>query len=71
VPVLIASDIRWRTNIFANCGTLGDVADVLGISEAVARKHYAEWDQNRQKRIAARMRVMRAGTNQAHSKNGL
>jgi len=50
---------------------MGDVADVLGISEAVARKHYAEWDQNRQKRIAARMRVMRAGTNQAHSKNRL
>ena len=57
------------TNILANGGTLADVADVLGISEAVASKHYAKWNQDRQDRIAALMKAMRAGTNRARSKN--
>lgn len=70
--VLNARAHRFRhtmaTNILANGGTLADVADVLGISEAVASKHYAKWNQDRQNRIAALMKAMRAGTNRARSK---
>ena len=51
-----------------NGGTLADVADILGISEAVASKHYAKWSQDRQNRIAALMKAMRMGTNRARSK---
>ena len=47
---------------------MDDVADVLGISVTVAKKYYAKWNQSRQDRIAALMRVMPAGTNQARSK---
>ena len=56
------------TSILANGGTLADVADILGISEAVASKHHAKWNQDRQNRIAALMKAMRAGTNRARSK---
>lgn len=70
--VVSARPHRFRhtmaTNILANGGTLADVADVLGISEAVASKHYAKWNQDRQNRIAALMKAMRAGTNRARSK---
>lgn len=45
------------TDILANGGTLGDVADVLGISEAIAEKHYAKWSPARQDRISAIMRA--------------
>jgi len=31
------------TDILARGGTMADVADVLGISEHAARKHYAKW----------------------------
>jgi site-specific recombinase XerD len=56
------------TEILANGGTLADVADILGISESVAREHYAKWSQDRQKRIEALMRVMNSGTNWARKK---
>ena len=39
------------TEILTKGGTLTDVADVLGISEHIARKHYAKWTQARQERI--------------------
>jgi site-specific recombinase XerD len=52
------------TEILANGGTLTDVADILGISETIARKHYAKWNQARQDRISALMRVMQAGKSQ-------
>ncbi len=57
------------TEILANGGTLADVADILGISEWVARKHYAKWNQARQDRIAAFMTVIHSGTKRAHKKN--
>jgi len=41
------------TEIIANGGTMNDVATILGISEAVAEKHYAKWNQARQDRTAA------------------
>ena len=36
-------------------GTEQDVADVLGISPAIGRKHYAKWTQARQERITTLM----------------
>lgn len=45
------------TDILANGGSLGDVADILGISEAIAEKHYAKWSPARQDRISAIMRA--------------
>jgi site-specific recombinase XerD len=56
------------TSILANGGTLTDVADVLGISETIAGKHYAKWNQARQDRISALMKAMHSGTNQARGR---
>jgi hypothetical protein len=41
---------------------MSDVADVLGISENVARKHYAKWSPARQERISGIMRRVFTGT---------
>ena len=37
---------------------MADVADVLGISEHIARRHYAKWSAARQERIATIMRLV-------------
>lgn len=50
------------TDILARGGTMSDVADVLGISENVARKHYAKWSPARQERISGIMRRVFTGT---------
>ena len=39
-----------------------------GISESVAEKHYAKWNQARQDRISALMNTIHSGTNRAHKK---
>lgn len=39
------------TEILARGGTIQDVADVLGITPAIAYKHYAKWSSERQNRI--------------------
>ncbi len=39
------------TDILVKGGTEQDVADVLGISPAIVRKHYAKWTPQRQERI--------------------
>jgi len=54
------------TDLLARGGTEQDVADVLGISPAIVRKHYAKWSQARQERITALMRGFQAGTSVAH-----
>jgi hypothetical protein len=41
---------------------MSDVADVLGISENVARKHYAKWSPARQERISGIMRRVFTGS---------
>lgn len=46
----------------ARGGTMSDVADVLGISENMARKHYAKWSPARQERISGIMRRVFTGT---------
>jgi integrase len=55
------------TEILANGGTLTDVADVLGISETIARKHYAKWSQARQDRITSILRSIHLGTKRVHT----
>ena len=49
------------TDILARGGTMADVADVLGISEHIARRHYAKWSAARQERIATIMRLVHGG----------
>lgn len=42
-------------------GTMADVADVLGISEYIARRHYAKWSPARQQRISSIMPLVQSG----------
>jgi integrase len=57
--VLNAHSHRFRhtlaTAILERGGTEQDAADILGISPAVARKHYIHWTKNRQERISKLM----------------
>jgi len=46
------------TDILARGGTMAHVADVLGISEHIARRHYAKWSAARQERISTIMRLV-------------
>ena len=50
-----ASSHRWRhsiaTELLGIGATFEEVADVLGNSPAIVRKHYANWSQQRQNRI--------------------
>jgi site-specific recombinase XerD len=57
------------TDVLIKGGTEQDVADILGISPAIVRKHYAKWSQARQKRITDLMQSMYSGTYTAHEKN--
>jgi len=49
------------TDVLAKGGTMADVADALGISEHIARRHYAKWSAARQERISTIMRQVHAG----------
>jgi integrase len=71
-----AHALRFRhtlaTDILARGGTMADVADVLGISEHIARRHYAKWSAARQERISTIMRAVQSGeaaAATAHSEN--
>ena len=46
------------TEILTKGGTEQDVADILGISPAIVRKHYAKWSLGRQKRVINIMRAV-------------
>jgi site-specific recombinase XerD len=46
------------TELLARGYTEQDVADILGISPAVVRQHYAKWSQSRQERIDEAMRSL-------------
>jgi site-specific recombinase XerD len=50
------------TEILARGGTEQDVADILGISAGVVRKHYAKWSQARQQRITQLFEAVYPGT---------
>ena len=45
-----------------------EVADVLGISPNIVRKHYAKWSEARQQRIDGLMKAVQLGTNLVHEK---
>jgi site-specific recombinase XerD len=49
------------TDILARGSTMAGVADVLGISEHIARRHYAKWSAARQERISTIMRLVHGG----------
>jgi len=49
------------SDILARGGTMADVADVLGIREHIARRHYAKWSAARQERVATIMRAVQGG----------
>jgi integrase len=57
------------TEILARGGTEQDVADILGVSAAVVRKHYAKWSQARQQRITSLFEAVYPGTYLVHGKN--
>ncbi len=49
---------------------MGHVADVLGISEHVARKHYAKWSWQRQEQIRKIMSVIQREPQPESEKSG-
>ena len=55
------------TDLLAKGGTEREVADVLGITETIVRKHYAKWAQGRQDRINRLMQAVHGGTFLAQS----
>lgn len=50
------------TDILVKGGTEQDVADILGISPAIVRRHYAKWTVQRQQRISTIMKLVQAGS---------
>jgi integrase len=58
------------TDILARGGTMADVADVLGISETIARKHYAKWSVERQQRVNRVLRSVYLRTPAVHGEKG-
>ena len=58
------------TEILASGGSEQDVADILGISAAVVRKHYAKWSQIRQQRITRLFEAVFPGTYVVHKEKG-
>jgi integrase len=49
------------TDILARSSTMADVADVLGISEHIARRHCAKWSAARQEQTSTIMRLVHDG----------
>jgi integrase/recombinase XerC len=59
------------TDILVKGGDMEDVADVLGISSVIARRHYAKWTQARQDRITNLMQMVHpSGTFSAQTEKG-
>ena len=64
------------TEILTRGGTEQDVADVLGISPAIVRKHYAKWTPARQERIVTVLNAVHgqnafSGTKEVQKENQL
>ena len=57
------------TRLLGMGATLEDVADILGNSPAIVRKHYAKWSRARQERIDTLMRAAKFGTSVAREEN--
>jgi site-specific recombinase XerD len=58
------------TDILAKGETITDVADVLGISEHVARRHYAKWSSERRDRVFRIMAQVQGEDSPTLEKNG-
>jgi integrase len=58
------------TEILARGGTEQDVADILGISANIVRKHYAKWSHARQERITRLFAAVYPGTYLVHEEKG-
>jgi predicted transcriptional regulator len=57
------------TELLGRSASIEDVADILGNSPAIVRKHYAKWSPARQKRIDDLMATMTsASTNWAQTR---
>ncbi|HZY74559.1 MAG TPA: tyrosine-type recombinase/integrase [Edaphobacter sp.] len=54
------------TRLLGMGATEQEVADILGNSAAIVRKHYAKWSQARQRRIDELMQVSQIGTPDVH-----
>ena len=54
------------TELLGQGATCEDVADILGNSPAIIRKHYAKWSAARQARIDSLMEAVHSGTSWAH-----
>jgi site-specific recombinase XerD len=59
------------TEILARGGTEQDVADILGISAHIVRRHYAKWSAARQQRISTLMRGFQSGTFLVQTENAV
>ncbi|MBZ5677517.1 MAG: tyrosine-type recombinase/integrase [Acidobacteriia bacterium] len=57
------------TELLARGGSEQEVADILGISPVVVRKHYAKWSHGRQERISTLFEAVYPGTFLAHEEN--
>jgi integrase len=57
------------TRLLGIGASLEDVADILGNSPAIVRKHYAKWSQQRQQRITSLMRAVNSCTNPVQQEN--
>jgi integrase len=58
------------TEILSRGGSEQDAADILGISTAIVRKHYAKWSHARQERITRLFEAVFPGTYLVHEKKG-
>ena len=58
------------TELLGQGATCEDVADILGNSPAIIRKHYAKWTAARQARIDSLMEAVHSGTSWAHREMG-
>jgi integrase len=56
------------TELLGRGASFEDVADILGNSPTIVRKHYAKWSPARQKRIDSLMNSVGVGTIWAHTK---
>ena len=56
------------TELLGRGASFEDVADILGNSPAIVRKHYGKWSPARQSRIDALMDSISVGTNWAQTK---
>ena len=57
------------TELLAKGATFEDIADILGNSPAIVRKHYAKWSSQRQERISNLMQTVVIGTDLAQTKS--